>query len=46
VRSDVLLSSFAEQERLVNLRHERSTIPFIAGKGEIDEQFRRCLEIG
>jgi c-di-GMP-related signal transduction protein len=45
VKIDVLLTSFAEQERLVNLCHQRK-IPVVAEKVETHEQFQRCTEIG
>jgi c-di-GMP-related signal transduction protein len=45
VKVDVLLTTFAEQGRVVNLCHERG-VPAVAEKVESDEQFRRCLEIG
>jgi c-di-GMP-related signal transduction protein len=45
VKVDVLLTTFAEQERVVTMCHARN-IPVIAEKVETDEQFRRCLEIG
>jgi len=44
VKVDVLLTTFAEQERVVKLCHERN-IPVIAEKVETDEQFQRCSEI-
>jgi len=45
VKIDVLLTTFAEQERLVHECHCRN-IPVIAEKVETDEQFRRCTDIG
>ena len=45
VKVDVLLTSFAEQERLVRVCHQRR-IPVVAEKVETDEQFRRCMDIG
>jgi c-di-GMP-related signal transduction protein len=45
VKIDVLLTTFAEQERLVNVCHRRK-IPVVAEKVETDEQFHRCKEIG
>jgi c-di-GMP-related signal transduction protein len=45
VKIDVLLTGFAEQERLVQVCHKRS-IPVIAEKVETDEQFHRCVDLG
>lgn len=45
VKIDVLLTSFAEQKRVVNLCHECG-LPVIAEKVETDEQFHRCGDIG
>jgi len=45
VKIDVLLTGFAEQERLVQDCHKRS-IPVIAEKVETDEQFHRCVDLG
>jgi c-di-GMP-related signal transduction protein len=45
VKIDVLLTSFAEQERLVRYCHERK-LPMLAEKVETDEQFKGCREIG
>ena len=45
VKIDVLLTTFAEQERLVNICQRRE-IPVVAEKVETDEQFRRCVDIG
>jgi len=45
VKIDVLLTTFPEQQRLVEECHSRH-IPVIAEKVETDEQFRRCAEIG
>src|SRR5208282_3290823 len=44
VKIDVLLTSFAEQKRVVDACHGRG-IPVIAEKVETDQQFHRCLEI-
>jgi c-di-GMP-related signal transduction protein len=41
VKIDVLLTTFAEQERVVKLCHGRN-IPVVAEKVETDEQFQRC----
>lgn len=45
VKIDVLLTTFPEQQRLVEECHARK-IPAIAEKVETDEQFRRCVDIG
>jgi EAL and modified HD-GYP domain-containing signal transduction protein len=45
VKIDVLLTSFPEQKRVVDLCHARHR-PVVAEKVETDEQFRRCTEIG
>jgi c-di-GMP-related signal transduction protein len=45
VKIDVLLTTFPEQQRLVDLCHHRQ-ISVIAEKVETNEQFRRCSEIG
>jgi c-di-GMP-related signal transduction protein len=45
VKIDVLLTTFPEQQRLVDLCHHHR-IPVIAEKVETNEQFRRCSEIG
>jgi c-di-GMP-related signal transduction protein len=45
VKVDVLLTTFPEQERLVNICHRRG-IPVVAEKVETEEQFHRCTEIG
>jgi c-di-GMP-related signal transduction protein len=45
VKIDVLMTSFAEQERLVRYCHARE-LPVLAEKVETDEQFKRCQEIG
>jgi c-di-GMP-related signal transduction protein len=45
VKVDVLMTTFAEQKRIVERCHE-SRIPVIAEKVETDEQFRRCAQIG
>jgi len=45
VKIDVLLTTFPEQERIVEECHFRN-IPVIAEKVETDEQFRRCAAIG
>jgi c-di-GMP-related signal transduction protein len=45
VKVDVLLTSFAEQKRVVDLCHGRG-LPVIAEKMETDEQFHRCLDLG
>lgn len=45
VKIDVLLTTFAEQARLVNSCHRRK-IPVIAEKVETEEQFRQCMQIG
>jgi c-di-GMP phosphodiesterase len=45
VKIDVLLTTFAEQKRVVQVCHERG-IPVIAEKVETDEEFSRCVEIG
>jgi c-di-GMP-related signal transduction protein len=45
VKIDVLLTSFEEQQRLVNYCHSKE-IPVVAEKVETDEQFQRCLSIG
>jgi len=45
VKIDVLLTSFAEQRRIVEECH-RQHIPVIAEKVETDEQFRLCADIG
>ena len=45
VKIDVLLTTFAEQQRLVQECHARR-IPVIAEKVETDEQFRYCVDIG
>ena len=45
VKIDVLLTSFAEQQRLVEVCHRRG-VPVIAEKVETDEQFHLCSDIG
>lgn len=45
VKIDVLLTTFPEQERIVEACHRRE-IPVVAEKVETNEQFRRCAEIG
>ena len=45
VKVDVLLTTFPEQQRLVEVCHSRG-IPVIAEKVETDEQFRRCAALG
>jgi EAL and modified HD-GYP domain-containing signal transduction protein len=45
VKIDVLLTTFPEQKRLVDVCHRRK-IPVLAEKVETNEQFRRCTEIG
>jgi EAL and modified HD-GYP domain-containing signal transduction protein len=45
VKIDVLMTSFAEQRRVVEACHRRN-IPAIAEKVETDEQFRLCSDIG
>jgi c-di-GMP-related signal transduction protein len=45
VKIDVLLTTFPEQQRLVDVCHHRN-IPVIAEKVETNEQFRRRSEIG
>jgi c-di-GMP-related signal transduction protein len=45
VKIDVLLTSFAEQRRVVEECHRRR-IPVVAEKVETDEQFRLCSDIG
>jgi len=45
VKIDVLLTTFPEQQRLVDVCHHRN-IPVIAEKVETNEQFHRCSEIG
>jgi c-di-GMP-related signal transduction protein len=45
VKIGVLLTTFPEQQRLVDLCHHRQ-IPVIAEKVETNKQFRRCSEIG
>jgi len=45
VKIDILLTTFPEQQRLVEECHSRS-IPVIAEKAETDEQFRRCATLG
>lgn len=45
VKIDVLLTSFAEQRRVVEECHRRK-LPVIAEKVETDEQFRTCKDIG
>jgi c-di-GMP-related signal transduction protein len=45
VKIDVLSTSFAEQERIVSLCHQRG-IPAIAEKVETDQQFQTCKSLG
>ncbi len=45
VKIDVLLTTFAEQKRLVDICH-RQKIPVVAEKVETDEQFQQCARIG
>lgn len=45
VKLDVLLTSFEEQKRVVDICHGRG-IPVVAEKVETDQQFHRCLDIG
>lgn len=45
VKIDVLLTSFTEQKRVVDLCHDRG-LPVVAEKVETDEQFHRCLDLG
>jgi len=45
VKIDVLLTSFAEQRRVVEACHQRG-LPVVAEKVETDEQFRLCSDIG
>ena len=45
VKIDVLMTSFAEQERLVRYCHARE-LPVLAEKVETDQQFKHCQEIG
>jgi c-di-GMP-related signal transduction protein len=45
VKIDVLLTTFTEQKRVVDVCHGRG-IPVVAGKVETDEHFRQCAAIG
>ena len=45
MKIDVLSTSFAEQERIVSLCHQRG-IPAIAEKVETDQQFQTCKSLG